>query len=103
MRYLTLFILTILLCNCSGKTETSITTIDVLSPTGPEMKYISEIATDVQYIPLQTTPKAFMRFILDIKLVNDKYYLYTGAEVLCFDRTGRFLYKLSKQGRGPDE
>lgn len=104
MKYIFLFIMAALLCSCKTRQHTSpLTTIDVLSPAGTEIKKISDIASDVRYIPLETNPDAFMRFVGNLKEGNDKFYINTVLELLCFDRTGKFLYKLAQQGRGPGE
>lgn len=103
MRYLALIILATFLCSCHSKDNYVIKTIDVQSPTGPEIKNLSEIATDIQYIPLETSPKALMRFVNHLKATDERYYINTVLELLCFDKTGKFLYKLDKQGRGPEE
>jgi hypothetical protein len=44
-----------------------------------------------------------MRFVNYLKATDEKYYINTVLELLCFDKTGKFLYKLDKQGRGPEE
>jgi len=103
MKYLAFIILAMFFCSCHSKDNQAIKTIDVQSPTGPEIKNLSEIATDIQYIPLETTPDALMKFVNYLKTANDKFYINTVLELLCFDKSGRFLYKLDQQGRGPNE
>ena len=103
MRYLALIILTLFFYSCNSKENQAIKTIDVLSPSGPEIKNLSEIATDVQYIPLETSPEALLRFVNYLKATNNKFYINTVREILCFDNSGKFLYKLDQQGRGPNE
>jgi hypothetical protein len=103
MKYTTLIILAMFLCCCNSKDNNVIKTIDVQSPAGPEIKNLSEIATDIQYIPLETVPEALMRFVNYLKVANDKFYINTVREILCFDKSGKFLYKLDQQGRGPNE
>jgi hypothetical protein len=73
MKYPSLFLLSVMLCNCSGNNESTLKTIDILTPSGPELKSVSEIATDVQYIPLQTAPDAIFKFVIDLKKTNDKF------------------------------
>lgn len=36
---------------------------------------------------------------------RDNYYIFDGRqqEIVCFDRQGRFIFKISKKGRGPEE
>jgi hypothetical protein len=103
MRYLVLIILAMFLSSCHSKDNYVLKTIDVQSPAGPEIKNLSEIATDIQYIPLETAPEALMRFVNYLKVANDKFYINTVREILCFNRSGKFLYKLDQQGRGPNE
>ena len=103
MKYLTLIICILLLIRCSSEKNPAIVTIDVQSPTGPELKYLSEIATDIQYIPLETRPEALMRFVNYFKATDDKFYINTLGELLCFNKSGKYLYKLSQRGRGPNE
>ena len=103
MKLTTIILIALLICSCNNEKTPSIITIDVQSPNGPELKNLSDIATDIQYIPLETHPKALMRFINYLKVTDEKYYINTVMELLCFDKTGKFLYKLDKQGRGPEE
>jgi hypothetical protein len=103
MRYLAFITLALFFCSCQNKDNSAVRTIDVLSPAGPEIKNLSEIATDIQYIPLETHPDAFMKFVGYLKASNDKFYINTVLELLCFDKSGKFLYKLNQQGRGPGE
>lgn len=100
-----LFLLTVILLmsGCNRGKESSIPAINILESPDAEMKNISEIGTDIRYIPLETTAKNAMRFIREIRFVNQKFYVYAIAEILCFDKNGKYLYKLSRQGKGPEE
>jgi hypothetical protein len=101
----TLFLILLVICiSCSsGRNNSDVITIDVESPSAMEIKNISDIATDVRYIPLETHPDALMRFVNYLKTGNDRFYISTVLEILCFDKNGKFLYKLNQQGRGPGE
>jgi len=103
MKPFTIFILILLLTCCTNEKSTSIVTLDIVTPDGPELTNLSEIAVDIQYIPLETSPKTVMRFLNYLKATEDKYYFNTILELLCFDKNGKFLYKLDSQGRGPEE
>ena len=103
MKLTILILIALLLCSCNNEKTSSIETLDVLSLAGPELINLSEIASDIQYIPLETTPKALMKFLMYLKATKDKYYFNTVLELLCFDKNGKFLYKLDSQGRGPEE
>jgi hypothetical protein len=103
MKYLVLIILALFLYGCKSKDTSSVMMIDIQSPTGTEIRNLSEIATDIQYIPLETKPEALMKFVNYLKTSNDKFYINTVLEILCFDKSGKFLYKLDQHGRGPNE
>ncbi len=103
MKYLFLIIAALLLCTCKGRQDSPVATIDVLSPVGTEIKNLSEIAADIRYIPLETNPDALMVFIRFLKISTDRFYINTVREILCFEKSGKFLYKLNPQGRGPGE
>lgn len=103
MRYMALIILALLFCSCGSKDNSTIKTIDLMSPGGQQITNLSDIADDIQYIPLETNPDALMRFVGSLKSGNDKFYINTVFELLVFDKTGKFLYKLDQHGRGPNE
>jgi hypothetical protein len=50
---MSLITVAVLVISCQNKDNSSIRTIDVLLPGGPEIKNLSEIAIDIQYIPPQ--------------------------------------------------
>jgi len=78
--------------------------IDLLVSPESELTKISEIATDVKYIPLQTTEHGLIPYILDVKKNNEKVFVRTNrSEILCFNNAGQYLFKLSNSGRGPEE
>jgi hypothetical protein len=103
----------IFFCSCSHKStnDTSNTDtvieIDLLSEPGSTVKKLSEIATNVEYIPLQTTESSLIaRLVLKIVNVDNRIYIRNsglGGEILCFDIDGKFHFKLQNVGRGPGE
>lgn len=107
------FILIIIFCLCgreSGyKTADSDTVleIDLLSEPESKITKLSEIAENVDYIPLQTTDSSLIGdFVRKIVSIDDRiYFLNSGleSEILCFDTDGKFCYKINKSGRGPEE
>lgn len=104
MRYVLLLILTaIIICSCGRKSLSPDDVIDLFDSPRSEIKNLSEIATNVEYIPLQTTENSLISFINDIKTFGDKIYVFNSSQVLCFDQSGTYLYNLDNQGRGPEE
>ncbi len=110
MRTKLFIILMIVFCSCGrkGTNETknasSIKVIDLLSEPESEITRVSDIATDIDYVPLQTTENSLIKSITKIVTCDNKMYIRNGySDILCFDREGKFLYKLNKTGRGPGE
>lgn len=110
MRTKLLIVLIIALCSCGrkGTHETndtgSIKVIDLFSEPESEITKVSDIATDLDYIPLQTSVNSLIKSITKIVTCNNKIYIRNNYDdILCFDRKGNFLYKLNKTGRGPGE
>lgn len=103
MKNLALVVLILVLYSCANEKNQSVATVDVELSSAPELKNLSELATDIRYIPLETNPNSVMKFVNYLKVSDDKFYINTVLELLCFDKSGRFLYKLDQQGRGPKE
>jgi hypothetical protein len=110
---ISVFLLVIIIYSCgrekSNKTANSdsVIRIDLLSEPESKITKLSEIAENVEYIPLQTTDSSLIGpFIL--KIINRENRIYVRnsgleGEILCFDLVGKFLFKLHNKGRGPEE
>lgn len=115
MRTKLLILLFVILCSCGRKkTDDSndagtLLKIDLLSEAGPAVTKLSEFASDIDYIPLQTTESSLMgNMRAKIVKVNNRIYIknvngLSSSGILCFDIDGRFLYKVENTGRGPGE
>jgi len=99
----TLILILILLFCFTFRAESQITTIDLLATPKSEITTLSEIATDVKYIPLQTNENSLIKYVYDLMPSNNKLFINALSSILCFDNSGKYLYKLDKQGRGPEE
>ena len=76
MKTLLIVVLTIVLYSCGMKDSSTINVIDLLSTPESEIKNHSEIATDVEYIPFQTSQNSLIRYIVDFKTNDNKLYIY---------------------------
>jgi hypothetical protein len=108
MKNLTSMLLIILLCSCNrSKNQTTVDDlikIDLLSDAEMTLSNLSEIASDIQYIRLQTIDSSLISRIDKVVITGDKIYVNNrGADIICFDNIGTFLGRLSKAGRGPGE
>jgi hypothetical protein len=113
MRTKLFFLLLIIFCSCGRKNtnetsnSNSVIEIDLLSEPRSKVTKLSEIATNVEYIPLQTTKSSLLySFILKIVSTDKRIYIENGGwdgEILCFDMDGKFLFKINNKGRGSGE
>ena len=58
-----------------------------------------------QYIPLETTDSCLISNLLNLQVTTDYMFMYNGKteEVLQFDRKGKFIRRVGRQGNGPGE
>ncbi len=64
---------------------------------------LSEIASTIEYIPLETSPESLLSNYSNFS-VTDKYILVSqNGQIKQFDKSGRFIRNLVKVGRGPGE
>ena len=105
--------LTLLLCllmmACSGPKQeqpNEIINIDVLKAFNTQKNVkLSEFIRDVEFIPLESTKDAWFRGSENY-LVGEKYVMilaHERAQVLLFDRNGKFIRAIGFKGRGPHE
>lgn len=64
-----------------------------------------ELFSDIQAIPLETTPESLIRDITQIKFFESQYYIhdYRRSQIFVFDREGRFQFALNEKGDGPGQ
>ena len=113
MRTTLLFMVMIFFCSCGSKrskdssNSDSVIRIDLLTEPKSTITKLSEIAANVEYIPLQTTKNSLLgEFAVKIVSVYNKIYIKNsglGGDIMCFDLGGKFLFKLQNLGRGPEE
>ena len=108
MKNLTSVVLIVLLCSCGRNkiltTADEVIRIDLLSEADMTLSNLSEIASDIEYIPLQTLESSLISRIEKVVITDDNIYVNNrGTDIICFDKIGNFISKLSKSGRGPGE
>ena len=93
----------LLACSCTSKSHKpkpwEIQKIDVLSKPDSIIYSLSDIATDIQYIPLQTPITFKFADIYKMLTLKHKIYINTGFNLLCYDDSGRFLYSLFQNSK----
>lgn len=110
MKAILLFIAIIFFFSCNNKrtddsnNPDSVLKIDLLSEPETTVSKLSDFATTIDYIPLQTTQVSLMgRFSLKIINSDKGFFILNDDEIFLFDLNGKFLFKLNKSGRGPEE
>jgi hypothetical protein len=101
MRRIILFTLTVFIWSCGGNINTKhigvdseITKIAVVSRPDSIITKVSDIASDIEYIPLQQSTCTQIYTIDKIVARENKIYINLVGNILCFNNQGHFLYKL---------
>jgi hypothetical protein len=101
-------ILMIVVCGCGTKTANKGDTVEVIHVNPTEAKEyvnLSEIAESITCIKLQPAPDDVLGRIGRV-IVGKKYIYaedYAQDMIFVFDKTGKFVSKLDKKGKGPGE
>jgi hypothetical protein len=102
-KYFAIIFLLMIICSCEKRNIIDRNQIDIFSKPDSDIVNLSSIATDIIYIPLQTLEESVIPTILDIKCNSVSIIIHTFTDLLFFNKSGSFLYKVSRQGRGPEE
>jgi hypothetical protein len=67
--------------------------------------FLSDIFQDARIIQLETTDHNLIAQITQVEFYKEKFYILDSKQqkIFSFDNTGRFLFKISNQGKGPQE
>ena len=100
MKYLFSFICLCCVLSVSAQKPVVINLAKAISESPKEIM-LNELASDIRYVPLETT---------DDCLMNNEFYImqYTGEDIITsgifhFDKNGKFLNKIGSKGQGPEE
>lgn len=100
MKYLFSFLCLCCVLSVSAQKPVVINLAKAISESPKEIM-LNELASDIRYVPLETT---------DDCLMNDEFYImqYTGEDIITsgifhFDKNGKFLNKIGSKGQGPEE
>ena len=100
MKYLFSFLCLCCVLSVSAQKPVVINLAKAISESPKEIM-LNEMASDIRYVPLETT---------DDCLMNNEFYImqYTGEDIITsgifhFDKNGKFLNKIGSKGQGPEE
>lgn len=110
MRKNIFIILALIICSCQGKEDikqveslVKIKETRLISQPDSLITKISEIASDIEYIPLQPSGNTHIRSIDKIISRGNKIYISLVNDLLCFNDKGHFLYQLYGKGKENEE
>lgn len=66
---------------------------------------LSEIASETEYIPLETSDNILIGNIEKLIVWKDRYYIWDNLTetIYCFDINGKYINRLYRKGEGPEE
>lgn len=102
--FIPLILIILLITNCQRNTTHSVRTIEI-NPDDTTKSGFSDYFEMEQYIVLETSDSSMMQSIRKIYIANNKIFILTwgDAQILIFDLKGKFISKINKKGRGPEE
>ena len=88
-------------CSCERAEELSSLPIEE-NMNKSSMLRLSDYASEIEYIPLQTLDNALLAGHEYLAL-SPEYFITFGKECIVFNREGEFVRKISNEGKGPGE
>ncbi len=64
---------------------------------------LSEIVSNIEYVPLETNKNALLASISKVAPTRDYIFLESRGNIYQFQRNGKFLHRVGKSGSGPGE
>ncbi len=91
-------------CRDKQVSDGQVTDIDLTSPAQKRLN-MSEFVSGIQYIPLETSDDNLMGNVDQLLFAHNKIIIVDNktASIFFFDDQGKYLYKIAKQGVGPEE
>lgn len=104
-----LFISIILICySCNKEYKNSKSqriTLNVDSIISDKVVHYSDLFSHFKIIPLETKEECLINTITDIEFIDDTLYIFDRSikSVLIYSKEGKFIRKIYRIGKGPDE
>jgi hypothetical protein len=98
-----LYLIVVLFKACSPPSPLASVSTIVIPESIDSKIYLTDLASSINEIQLETNKNAFLGLIKDVKCFNSKLYINDGNQILVFNNDGDFLLKLGHKGAGPGE
>ncbi len=98
--YILMFFLGIVSCNIKEGSSSISVDLDQSDKVS-----IFDLADSISIVQLETTNESLFKYISKVIPYKNRFYVFDklSLTVFCFDSTGKFLFKINKKGRGPEE
>jgi hypothetical protein len=102
--FIMLILLFLLLNSCSSKSEGSNNVIHINLDKEDNVS-VFDLVDSISVVQLETSQESLIGNIYKIIFHKDRFYLldFPLQTFFCFNSDGKFLFKMNKRGRGPDE
>lgn len=100
-----IYLVCLFLSSCSNQKATEIVLIADLSPKESQPKWTELFSDRYEITPLETTSGSLIGQIDKIRKFRNHYYVLSsnGKTIHHFDKDGKFVSSLNRQGQGPEE
>ena len=97
-------LLVVALASCSAVTSPDVLEVDLLDIDVDTVAY-SVFVDSIEYIPLETTDECLVGEVTDLALAGNRLFVFDAKqqEVWSFDRSGKYVGRIGRQGEGPGE
>ncbi|HBZ24632.1 MAG TPA: hypothetical protein DEO54_00150 [Rikenellaceae bacterium] len=98
--YILMFFLGIVSCNIKEGSSSISVDLDQSDKVS-----IFDLADSISIVQFETTNESLFKYISKVIPYKNRFYVFDklSLTVFCFDSTGKFLFKINKKGRGPEE
>ena len=94
-------VLLMLLTGCNKNKDNSL----IIDLDRNDQVSIFDLVDSISVVKLETNENCFLSFLVQRIIYKNRFYFFDYKQriIFCFDNNGKFLYKINKFGRGPDE
>ncbi|HBG25146.1 MAG: hypothetical protein A2266_09985 [Bacteroidetes bacterium RIFOXYA12_FULL_40_10] len=97
---ISLALISLLILGCNSQEEAQIVDLE-----RNDQVSIFDLVDSISVVKLETNSDCLLKFIYQIYFHKNKFYIFDERQnsIFCFDKNGKFLFKIDDKGRGPKE
>lgn len=89
--------------SCKKEQNNSLRTIDLVHAGEMQKVNLSQFASDISYIPLATSGKDLVSFIVKVVRTDSSYFVSDGRDLYRFSSEGDYTCEIGHRGKGGEE